>query len=73
MYGAVTWTVRKVDLKYVENFEMWWWGWMESISRTDRVKNEEVLHRIKEERNVLHTIKEGRLSGQVTTCVRTAF
>jgi hypothetical protein len=30
---------------------------MEKISWTDRVRNEEVLHRIKEERNILHTIK----------------
>jgi len=30
---------------------------MESTNWTDRVENEEVLHRVKEERNVLHTIK----------------
>jgi len=30
---------------------------MEKISWTDRVENEEVLRRIKEERNNLHTIK----------------
>jgi hypothetical protein len=30
---------------------------MEKISRTDRVGNEEVLHRVKEERNIVHTIK----------------
>jgi hypothetical protein len=30
---------------------------MEKISWTDRVTNEEVLHRVKEERNILHTIK----------------
>jgi hypothetical protein len=30
---------------------------MEKISWTDRVRNEEVLHRVKEERNILHTIK----------------
>ena len=30
---------------------------MEKISWTDRVRNEEVLHRVKEERNNLHTIK----------------
>jgi hypothetical protein len=29
---------------------------MEKISWTDRVRNEEVLHRVKE-RNILHTIK----------------
>jgi hypothetical protein len=27
------------------------------ISWTDRVKNEDILHRVKEERNSLHTIK----------------
>jgi hypothetical protein len=30
---------------------------MEKISLTVRVSNEEVLHRVKEERNILHTIK----------------
>jgi len=30
---------------------------MEKISWTDRVENEKVLHRVKEERNSLHTIK----------------
>jgi hypothetical protein len=35
---------------------MWCWRRME-ISWTDRVRNEEVLHIVKEERNILHTIK----------------
>jgi hypothetical protein len=35
---------------------MWCWRRME-ISWTDRVRNEEVLHRVKEERNIVHTIK----------------
>jgi hypothetical protein len=30
---------------------------MEKISWTDLVRNEEVLHRVKEERNIAHTIK----------------
>jgi hypothetical protein len=30
---------------------------MEKISSTDRGKNEEVLRRVKEDRNILHTIK----------------
>jgi hypothetical protein len=30
---------------------------MVEISWTDRVRNEEILHRVKEERNILHTIK----------------
>jgi hypothetical protein len=36
---------------------MWCWRRNEKISWTDRVRNEEVLHRAKEERNILHTIK----------------
>jgi hypothetical protein len=30
---------------------------MEKISWPDRVRNEEVLHRVKVERNIVHTIK----------------
>jgi hypothetical protein len=57
LYGAETWTLRKVDQKYLESFQMWCWRRMEKISWTDRVRNEEVLHRVKEERNILHTVK----------------
>jgi replicative superfamily II helicase len=56
LYGAETWTLRKVDQKYLESFEMWCWRRME-ISWIDRVSHEEILHRVKEERNILHTIK----------------
>jgi hypothetical protein len=30
---------------------------MKKISRTDRVRNKEELHRVKEERNIMHTTK----------------
>ena len=56
LYGAETWTLRKVDQEYLESFEMWCWRWMEKISRTDCVRNE-VLYRVKEEWNILQTIK----------------
>jgi hypothetical protein len=56
LYGAETWTLRKVDQKYLESFEMWCWRRMEKISWTDRVRNE-VLHTVKKERTILHTIK----------------
>jgi hypothetical protein len=36
---------------------MWCWRRTEKISWTDRVRNEEVLHRIKQERNILDTVK----------------
>jgi hypothetical protein len=54
---VLKWTLRKVDQKYVESFEMWHWRRMEKMSWTDRVRNEEVLHRVKGERNILCTIK----------------
>jgi len=36
---------------------MWYWRRMENISWIDSVRNEEVLNRVKEERNILHTRK----------------
>jgi hypothetical protein len=46
LYGAETGTLRAVDKKNVESFEMWCWRRMEKISWTDRVRNEEVLLRV---------------------------
>jgi hypothetical protein len=45
---------------------------MEKISWTEHVRNEEVLLRFKEQRNILHEIN-GRLTGLVIFCVETAF
>jgi hypothetical protein len=56
LYDAVTWTLQKVDQKYLEIFEMWCWRRID-IRWTDRVRNEEVLERVKEGRNILQTIK----------------
>ena len=56
LHGAETWILQKVDQKYLASFEKGCWRRKE-ISWTNRVKNEEVLHRIKEEKNILQTIK----------------
>jgi hypothetical protein len=58
LYGAETWTIRAVDEKNLESFEMWCWGWMEKISCTDHVRNEEVLLGVKEQRKILHEISK---------------
>jgi hypothetical protein len=42
LYGAETWTLRAVDQKHQESFEMWCWRTIE-ISWTDHVRNEQVL------------------------------
>jgi hypothetical protein len=57
LYGAEIWTNRKVDQKNLESFEMWCWRRMEKISWNDRVRNEEVLRTVKEERSILHAMK----------------
>jgi hypothetical protein len=57
LYGAETWTLRKVDQKYVNSFEMWRWRRIKKISWTDRVRKEVVLQGVKEERNILQRIK----------------
>jgi hypothetical protein len=58
LYGAETWTLRAVDQKHLECFEMWCWRRMEKISWTDRVRNKDVLLRVKEQRNILHEIRK---------------
>jgi hypothetical protein len=56
-YGAETWTLWEVDQKYLRSFKMWCWRRMEKIICNDRVRNEEVLHRVNEKRNILHTVQ----------------
>ena len=58
LYGAQTWTLRAVDQKHLDSFEMWYWRRMEKISWTDHVRNEDVLLRVKEHRNILHEIRK---------------
>ena len=58
LYGAETWTLRAADQKHLESFEMCCWRRMEKISWTDHVRNEEVLLRVNEQRNILHEIRK---------------
>ena len=51
LYGAETWMLRAIDQKHLESFEMWW---------TDHMRNEKVLLRVKEQRNILHEIHKGK-------------
>jgi hypothetical protein len=52
---------------------MWCWRRMEKISWTDHVRNEEVVHIVKVERNILHRIKRRKAKWKVTPFVGTAF
>jgi hypothetical protein len=56
-----------LDQKHLESFKMWYWRRMEKISWTDHVKNEEVLLRVKEQRNIVHEISKRKANwiGQI--------
>ena len=71
-YGAESWTLRKADQKYLESSVMWCCRRVEKINWIDRVKNE-VLYRVKEERNILHTIKRRKSHWIGRIYVGTAF
>jgi hypothetical protein len=58
LYGAETWTLRTIDQKHLESFEMWCWRRMEKISWTDNVRNKDVFLRVNEQRNILHEIRK---------------
>jgi hypothetical protein len=48
--------LQKIDHKCVESFEMWCWRRIE-ISWIDHMRDE-VLHGVKGDRNILHTLKD---------------
>jgi hypothetical protein len=54
LYCAKTWTLRAVEQKHLERIE--------KISWTYYVRNEEVLLRVKEQRNILHEISKRKAS-----------
>jgi len=56
LYDAETWTLRSVDKKHLESFDTWCWRRMET-RWTQHVENDEILHKVKEERNILHKIQ----------------
>jgi len=53
-----------VDRKYLKSLEMWCWGRTGKTSRTDGVRNEEVIRRVTET-IIIHIIKKGRPTGLV--------
>jgi hypothetical protein len=56
LYSAETSKLRAVDQKHLESFEMWYWRRIEKITWTDHVRYEEVLLRVKVQRNILQEI-----------------
>lgn len=62
LYGGETWTMRKSEERYLESFEMWLWRRIEGIKWQDKIRNEEVLNRVGEERQILRTVKNRKRS-----------
>ena len=66
LYGAEPWTMRKEDIKRLEDFEMWTLRRMDKASWTEQKTNEEILETIGEERSLIRTIKPDKRSGSDT-------
>jgi hypothetical protein len=73
LYGAETWTLRAVDQKHMDSFEMSCWKRMEKISWTDHVRNEDYCLETRSRGISYMKYINGRRTGLVTFCVETAF
>lgn len=62
MYVTKAWKLWKADGKYQKSFEMWFRRKMEEIKWTEIVKNEDVLKRVQEERNILKGTRKRKAS-----------
>jgi hypothetical protein len=58
LYSAEAWMLWAVDQKHLESFKLWCWRRMEKIIRTDHVRNEDVLLRVKDQKNILQEIRK---------------
>ena len=58
MYGAETWTLTKVLESKIEAFEMWCFRRIGRISWRDKVSNDDVLSKLKTEKQLLQDIQK---------------
>ena len=56
LHGVESWTLKVNAINKIEAFEMWTYRRLLSIPWTDRVTNEEVLRRMKKQRELLTNI-----------------
>jgi len=62
LYGSETWTLGKNEERVINAFETWWWRKMLQIKWTDRITNDKVFQRAKDERLLLKILKNRRHS-----------
>ena len=56
LYGSENWTLRKLERKHFESFEMWCWRRMKKMKLSEKVTNEQVLESIGEKNTLLNNI-----------------
>ena len=56
IYGWGTWTLRKAEMDKLQAPEMWIWRRVENISWEQKIRNEEMPRRVKENRCLITTI-----------------
>lgn len=61
LYGAEAWTLTEASSKKLEAFEMWLYRRMLRVPWTDKVSNQEILQRMRKDREVLNTVKRRKL------------
>ena len=49
MYGYESWTIKKAEHKRINDFELWWWRRLLSVSWTARGSNQSILKEISPE------------------------
>ena len=56
LYDLETWTLRKLEQKYLKTFEMWYSRRMEKVKCSKKVTNKKGFERIGEKRTLLNNI-----------------
>jgi len=70
LYGSETWTLGKNEKRVINAFETWCWRTMLKIKWTDRITNDEVFQRVKEERLLLKIKKKNRRHSWIGHIIR---
>lgn len=60
-YGVEAWTLKKLDIRKLEAFEIWLYRRILRVKWTDKVTNMEILKRIKKEKEIIITVKKRKL------------